>query len=228
MNCNEAQVRLDDYLDGLLAESDRRALAAHARTCSRCREEVSRLRALLDDAAELPKSLEPARDLWPEIADRIRQRRVVSAELHRRGPRAVWYRRVVWAAAAVLLIALSSTVTAILMNQRSASGIADARRPVAEPAPPGTALTHLPTWEAEYLRAMAELVTTLEDLRGSLPPKTVALIEANLRIIDQAIQESRVALAHHPNNEALGQMLAATYRRKLELLRQATRLATET
>src|SRR6266571_3184600 len=97
--------------------------------------------------------------------------------------------------------------------------------------PPSTAL-HRPAGQgwaavtADYEQSAAELVATLVTERGRLRPETVALVERNLRIIDEAIRESRAALERDPGNAELRQLFAAAYRQKVELLRWATRVAT--
>jgi CHASE3 domain sensor protein len=57
-----------------------------------------------------------------------------------------------------------------------------------------------------------------------MQPETVRTLEANLRIIDQAIAESREALQKDPNSRELIQMLGATYDAKVKMLRQAVEL----
>ena len=51
------------------------------------------------------------------------------------------------------------------------------------------------------------------------------VIERNLKAIDDAIQEARMALNDDPANTYLNSHLADARRRKLELLRHATTLA---
>jgi hypothetical protein len=55
----------------------------------------------------------------------------------------------------------------------------------------------------------------------------MATIERNLRIIDIALEETRQALAKDPGNPALGQMVVAAWRQKVDLLRRATTLGAE-
>ena len=102
MMCREmTEERLNDYVDGTLPAPERWAVELHLVGCGGCREEVERLRALLVDAARLPKSLAPPRDLWLDIERRIGA--VVSVRLSAR-PTA---RRLALAAAAVLTLLLA-------------------------------------------------------------------------------------------------------------------------
>ena len=63
--------------------------------------------------------------------------------------------------------------------------------------------------------------------RGKLDPSTVAVVEHNLQIIDQAINQAREALAGDPANTYLSSHLVEARRRKLDLLRRATALTTD-
>jgi len=81
--------------------------------------------------------------------------------------------------------------------------------------------------EAQYSAVSQDLSGALEQARSRLSPETMATIERNLRIIDAALDETRQALARDPGNEALGQMVVAAWRQKVDLLRRATAIGTE-
>ncbi|HEU4698754.1 MAG TPA: hypothetical protein VFS40_06205 [Gemmatimonadales bacterium] len=163
--------------------------------------------ALAPLVAALPRSLEPPHDLWPAIADRLGP---PAAAATTRGASAFLARR--WSTAAALaaglaLAALSSGATAWLLR-RSEGAVAAAPAGLA----PG---------EAAYQRTAAELARVLAARRGELAPATAATLARNLAIIDQAIAESRAALAHDPGNDDLVALLYASYEQKVALLRQA-------
>jgi hypothetical protein len=75
-----------------------------------------------------------------------------------------------------------------------------------------------------YAAAVADLERVLADGRGQLDSTTVRIIELNLAAIDQAIAQAQRALDADPANLYLNTHLAATMRRKLDLLRQAAAL----
>ena len=60
--------------------------------------------------------------------------------------------------------------------------------------------------------------------RGQLDASTIAIVEHNLQIIDQAISQAREALVGDPANSYLSSHLVEARRRKLDLLRRATAL----
>ncbi|HZI40986.1 MAG TPA: hypothetical protein VFD67_04765, partial [Gemmatimonadaceae bacterium] len=78
--------------------------------------------------------------------------------------------------------------------------------------------------DADYSAAIGALNESLAEHRAQLDPTTVAKVEASLRIIDQAINEARRALAADPSNLTLHDLLAASYERKVELLQRANSL----
>jgi negative regulator of sigma E activity len=81
--------------------------------------------------------------------------------------------------------------------------------------------------DAQYDAAVADLENALKTGRGRLDSSTIAIVEQNLQIIDQAINQARQALVGDPANTYLSSHLVETRRRKLDLLRRATALTTE-
>ena len=64
----------------------------------------------------------------------------------------------------------------------------------------------------------------VQQRRGELDPATVAVLERNMRLIDDAIAQSRAALARDPRSRFLGEQLERTLDQKLDLLRTAALL----
>ena len=79
--------------------------------------------------------------------------------------------------------------------------------------------------DAQFNAAVTDLEQILRSERDRLDPRTVLVIERNLKAIDAAIQEARMALNDDPANAYLNSHLADARRRKLDLLRHATTLA---
>lgn len=67
----EMRGRLHDFVDECLDERERLEVAEHLAACAECRAEVDGIRDLLARAKDLPASIDPARDLWPGIEERI-------------------------------------------------------------------------------------------------------------------------------------------------------------
>ena len=215
---------LHDAADGTHPVADTSRSARHLMHCARCRTDVERIRELLALAATLPRSVEPPADLWPDIQARIHREPVAAATVTGvpgRVRRSRWEsfigdRR--WlAAAAVVLIAVSSGVTALLVEPApgTVTQAPDSVAPVERAA-------IVRTVNEDYDRLDQELMTLLAAQREKMLPETIAKVERNLAIIDQAIAEIRQALAEDPGNDALRQLLKASYGQKSALVRQVS------
>lgn len=75
-----------------------------------------------------------------------------------------------------------------------------------------------------YDSEITTLHAVLEARRGQLNQSTVAIIEQNLRVIDDAILQSKAALAKDPNSSLLNDQLDRTLAKKTGLLRAAALL----
>jgi hypothetical protein len=81
--------------------------------------------------------------------------------------------------------------------------------------------------ELEYGQAAGDLLAILEERRGELSPETVAVVEENLSIINQAIREAWTALESDPAQLENGYLVTSLYRKKVALLEQAVNLPAE-
>lgn len=78
--------------------------------------------------------------------------------------------------------------------------------------------------ERVYDAEIGELRELVDRRRDRLDSATVATIEQNLRVIDDAIRQARAALARDPASRFLGEQLDRVLSRKVELLRTAALL----
>ena len=77
-------------------------------------------------------------------------------------------------------------------------------------------------------REIDRLRTVFLRNRSQLDPRTAAIIEANLKVIDDAIAQSKAALAQDPASRFLSNQLNNALDKKLELLRTAAQLPSRT
>lgn len=105
-----------------------------------------------------------------------------------------------------------------------ARGVRSVRRADATDSPAAERLAPLPRAAQAYDHEIAGMRALVAERRDSLDPVTVRVLERNLRIIDQAIAESRAALAQDPKSGLLAEQLTRAMKRKLELLRTAADL----
>jgi anti-sigma-K factor RskA len=216
---------LDDFAGGELDERGRRAVQRHLDVCADCRAEVDALRALLDEARFLPRALAPSRDLWGGIEARLEPKggaQVIDLASHRKS----WKppRWVLAVAAALVLVVSTAVITASVVGRGQAPGAPGEVAQATGAAPAGTAFAAFQPAEAEYQKAVDDLQAVLATRRGRMLPETARTLEANLRIIDQAIRESREALAKDPNSAELTEMLSSVYETKVRTLQQAVQL----
>ena len=82
--------------------------------------------------------------------------------------------------------------------------------------------------QVTYSREIDRLRTIFLRNRAQLDPRTAAIIEANLKVIDEAIAQSKAALAQDPASRFLSEQLNSALDKKLELLRTAALLPNRT
>lgn len=206
MTCAELRVRLDAYAGGTLPAAEAAAFEQHLATCAACTAFLEAAEPAPSQVTGLARSLEPPGDLWPGIRGRL----VPRASL---GRRRIALPGWLLAAAAVLLVAVSSGATVLLL--RPAAGV-----------PAETTAEAVSPLEAQYASAAADLGAALEQARKRLAPETIKTIERNLAVIDSALAESRRALAGDPGNATLERLVIATWQQKMDFLRRATALST--
>ncbi|MFN2398669.1 MAG: anti-sigma factor [Gemmatimonadaceae bacterium] len=218
--------KLHEYIHDELSLAARISVEEHLEVCERCRGEVIAARKLASRVSSLAREIQPARDLWPAIRARhagVLRLPSATGSISRTGGGIY---RVRLAAAAAVLILASSGVTALVLRRDSG----DAAAPAAETrrgAAYFASRAEERLTEADYVQAARDLSLILAERRASLSPHTVRIVEQNLGVIDAAIRESSDALARDPGNQDLSQMVANSYRQKVELLRQATRSLVE-
>ena len=250
--CDVMCERLAAYLEGDLSPDDRSAAERHLSECSACAQALVELRAIAAEAAQLPL-LAPSRDLWAGIEARIGTP-VTSlggaSTSARLAPRRSWQ----LAMAAAALIAVSAGTTYLVVHSgRTVASTTVAQQPRTRPvdsvitpapaptttqqatpapvAPQNLSLASRSKKELSAARVYDMEITLLDSLvrtrREALDPKTVAVIEQNLKIIDKAIAESRAALAKDPKSPMLSNQLDNVLGSKVELLRTVAFLPTQ-
>ena len=213
MSCARFDALLGDLLDDTLDDATREACGRHRAACPACAALLAELCAITAAAATLPLAA-PSHDLWPAIEARLETPVVPVGQGHPAPRAALPWRRL--AAAAVLLVTASAGATWMVAR----------REPAGAPATPVVAVGHAPTvaLDSLYGREIARLHQAAEGSLGQLDSATAAVVRRNLAIIDQAIRESRVALAADPQSGFLLEQLDRAYGRKVGLLRRLTLL----
>lgn len=225
ITCDAFDAMLSDYLEGALDRPAHAAMDAHAASCARCGALATDLRAIARDAHALPP-LAPPRDLWAGIAERIEAPVVAlpartAPAAHRR------FSMVRLAAAAAVLVAATATVTwwaASRALPNPSAVVATHGDSGRAPAPGVSNVSNVQSAQQVYDGEIVRLDSILRARRSQLDPKTVAVIEHNLAIIDSAIASSREALAKDPGSHFLYDQLDDALGQKVDLLRTAALL----
>jgi hypothetical protein len=165
----------------------------------------------------------PPRDLWHGVQARLEPRTVTVT-------RTFTFTLSQLAVAASFLIAVVAGVTWLATNRPAFTGGGPAEKVIqasGEPmgGVPAGQIVQANFADAQFNAAVSDLERILREERGRLDPRTVLILERNLQAIDSAINEARMALESDPANQFLNSYLADARRRKLDLLRHATELA---
>ena len=237
LTCEHVDELLASYFEGDLGEAERRAVDAHLRGCLRCTAIVRDIEGIRHDAAILPE-LEPSRDLWTGIAARIEAPVI---DLKSRAPRAPV--RTAWrqAAAAVVLMALSSGVTYVVtrpdvgsrmsdvaaadttigaVSESGAPNVVSPRPAPRAPSTPPVLISDPAPTELVYDQEIARLRKIVDERRRDLDAATIAAVERSLRAIDVAIKDARTALATDTSSPFLNEQLNRALEKKVGVLRR--------
>jgi hypothetical protein len=164
---------------------------------------------LLARAAELPKDIAPARDLWPAIAARL------ASTPQRAESRAFGWPAAL--AAGFLVASVSALLTWGLMREPdpAATGLADSA--VSTPAIVPVNYGSNPILGAKELAARDELLVQFRKRLDELSPQTREAVVKNLAIIQRAADEIDAALAQDPASGLLNELLLGAYKQELQL-----------
>lgn len=222
MNCQDVTARLSAFVDGELAADERAAVSAHLGQCASCRATAADL-ARVRDAARALGPVAPPDHIWLEIAGQIHLAdrptpADATAQTRRRSAAWQW----IGLAAALVLTTLLTYAVIHLRDQAPATtGNAAASGSVETVAQElSLALEH-------YDKAIAELELLAKNNDGTIDPVTAATLQKNLGVIDQAIAESRAALANDPQSQPAFDSLIDALRRKVGILQTTVALMNE-
>lgn len=172
----------------------------------------------------------PSRDLWGGISQRIEgstqspASSTPTTSLSTSGR--ISFTLPQLAVAASLLIAVASGLTWMVANPPAPTSREEVIQAYGVPEEqPAGQVVQANFADAQFNAAVSDLERILREERDRLDPRTVLIIERNLKAIDDAINEARMALNEDPANPYLNSHLADARRRKLDLLRHATSLA---
>jgi hypothetical protein len=170
---------------------------------------------------DLPRSIEPGRDLWAGIEAKIAaERRPVTEVPAKHGSQT----RLRWLAAAAVIAALA---IGVWIGRSFLSTGGSGNPPIARvtPAPPATQTTgDAAAIQAAYFvdpkfrQQRAALEKSLEAKLATLPPDTRDKVLASLTAINKSKQVLEEALGKDPTNALLQELLLNTYQDEMRVL----------
>ena len=208
--------------DGTMDDERRAVIAAHLTICWNCKADVAHLTKALPVMRQTSEPTAPVDELWSGIHDRIEQGKIVSLGAPTpESPPAVApkQRRISWLWLAPAGIA-AAVVIALFALPAKRTG--DARQTTTMVADTGTTLVSVVDSSYAYEREAQVLLDKLQLQRALLRPETAQALDRDLHVVDVAIAELKDAVTRDPLNPALRQLLAASYRQKVDLLKRAS------
>jgi hypothetical protein len=161
---------------------------------------------------DLPQSLAPGRDLWPQIEAQISGPAAAGAAA---GRRAAFARRP-WLAAAAMVGCVAVGVWVGRVGLPGSAPVTVTRTvPVAESA---AMLDAAYVSDPRYQREHAALMKSLQSQLATLPAPTRAKVMASLATIGHARQDLEQALGRDPSNALLQELLVNTYQDEMRVL----------
>lgn len=231
MPCARYRESIHELVDGTIGPIRRAELQQHLETCGACRALAADLQFVRDSAASLGQ-LQPPDGAWLQIAGRLRQEGRVTplpAILRRPSSR----RAALVAIAASFILAIGASLMVLQRDEARRTAVpADTRAGNAADDDPVQGIAEeIRLAELHYQNAIGRLeqVAQLDEASGetTIDPQTVATLQKNLGVIDQAIAESRSALRIEPQNAPARDSLFEALRRKVALLQDTVVLMNE-
>jgi hypothetical protein len=164
---------------------------------------------------ELPRSIEPAHDLWPGIEAQLGDLPLGASAHAGDGPARRGATRLRWLAAAAML---ASVAVGVWIGRSLVPGLSGNGTPLTtQQTPPG--LPHgVYVSDSRYEHERAELVRTLQARLAALPPPARAKVSASLATIEKAKADLEQALGRDPSNALLQELLVNTYQDEMRVL----------
>ena len=222
---------LSALLDDELAPADREALEGHLATCAQCRDTLEGLRSVREAAMTAPVLAAPD-DVWAGIEARLGAKeqgdgvhggaRILAFPRRRASFPRAFMPQLVAAGFTLLLVAAGTLAMLRLPGVASRASAPVAVHTVAPDDGDAQAAAFDPV---QVDGEIAALRSAVEHGRGKLDPKTVAVLEQDLAIIERATADAKSALARDPHNRDLQEYFATSMKDKLALVRHAAQMA---
>jgi hypothetical protein len=166
---------------------------------------------------DLPQSLAPGRDLWPQIEAQIGAPAAGATRAAGRGRRAVFARPRPWLAAAAMV---GCVAVGIWVGRVGFPGSTPTTARTGAATVPGTPTMVEAAYvtDPRYQREHAALMKSLQAQLATMPPATRAKVMGSLATIAHARADLEQALGRDPSNALLQELLVNTYQDEMRVL----------
>ena len=237
MYCKQYRDTIQELADGTIGPMRKAELQMHLDQCDDCRALAADLRKIRDAAASLDRPAPPDR-VWRGIAEQLQKEGRVTAVASRSRHLAML------ALAAALVLAVGGSLY-VLFTTRGAVPTTVSEGPGGGSAPGGGGPSNPTSGNAataDTVQSVADdlqiaethyqsAIEGLEKLRkandGAMDPQTAAVIENNLKVINNAIKDSREALKSDPQNPVAQESLFDALMKKVTVLQDTIALMNE-
>ena len=233
MNCEKCQDLISDFLDGALSQEDQATLNSHLEECLDCVDVRNDLQAIVSfcrtqrgDYAAPPNE----KALWQRIRNVVEAgASPVAVAPARRRLWSDWVSRswelslpqlAALTAAIVLVVSLSTMVG---LN-RIQSGRSTKGRTPGQDASLSLAVANVRDRVSQQQQLISYWNQRVEFNKARWSPQMRETFDRNLKVIDQAVNDSLETLSQNPHDEVSEEMLNAALNEKLSLLKEFAEL----
>jgi Putative zinc-finger len=235
MNCEKCQDLISDFLDGALSHEDQSTLNSHLEECLGCADVRNDLHSIVDFCrTHRGEYVAPPNEkaLWQRI------RNVIEVGASSGALTAVPARRKFWsdwvgrswelslsqlAASAAAIVLVVSLSTAVGLRRWQSGETAKVKTPAGD-ASLSVAAANVRNRISQQQQLISYWNQRVEFNKARWNPQLRETFDRNLKVIDQAVNDSVDALSHNPHDEVSEEMLNAALNEKLSLLKEFAEL----
>lgn len=236
MNCEKCQELVSDFVDGALSHEDQARLSSHLGECLECADVRDDLQSIVSFCrTHRGEYTAPPNEkaLWQRIRNVIESSTnpvVVAPQPARRNFWKSWVGRswelsfpqLLVSAAAIVLVVSLSTAVGIRRYQNGAALVGN--KAPSEEARLSVAATNVRERVSQQQQLISYWNQRVEFNKARWNPQMRETFDRNLKVIDQAVNDSFDALSQNPHDEVSEEMLNAALNEKLSLLKEFAEL----
>jgi anti-sigma factor RsiW len=235
MNCEKCQDLISDFLDGALSHEDQAKLSSHLDECLGCadvRNDLQSIVAFCRENRGVYTAPPNEKALWQRIRNVIEAGASPVQAVPAPAGRNRWKdwlgrswelslpQLAAFAATIVLVVSLSTVVGL----RRFQSGAVATDRSPAGPQALSVAATNVRERVSQQQQLISYWNQRVEFNKARWSPQMRETFDRNLKVIDEAVNDSFDALSQNPHDEVSEEMLNAALNEKLSLLKEFAEL----